>query len=259
MTTQEIRQLIEKDAFLLYAQPKWSIGKNTCNTYDVFAEKVCLENGELQDARPLLEDISKDKTLTFLFSNWFLHKALKTAKDISDKTDVNITLSMKALPVYCNRSEFRDELQKALLDTGFRADKLQLEISESQALTQEGIDGLNHLHDVCGVSLWLSNFGVGNSNVDVLTKLNVDGIETHRLFTAQAEHDEKVSKLLVAIQHFADTLDLMTCGKGVETEEQMQFFEDYGYDKVQGFFISTPMDMDEVEEYVKTYGVKREE
>lgn len=258
MTKAEIRELILENKLELFGQPKWSVGKNTCNTYEVFVEKILLPSGEEMPAREIIEQIEADAELTEIFSGWFLKAAIASAQQITQKTNVNITLSMNVLPLYCNRRDFVQQMQEALLTTGFRPDKLHLELSESQELTQRGIANLNHLHNELGIGLWLGNFGVGHSNIALLSKLDVDGIETDRFFAAEAQKSEKAAKLLVAIAHFADTMDIKVCAKGVETEDQMQFFEDYGYFKIQGYFIGMPMKLSEMEEYIRSYGKGRQ-
>ena len=39
MTHQLIADLIQANAFELYGQPKWTFGKNTCNTYEVLLNR----------------------------------------------------------------------------------------------------------------------------------------------------------------------------------------------------------------------------
>ena len=46
MNHSAIRDLILSNAFELFGQPKWTFGKQTCNTYEVFAERVRMEDGE---------------------------------------------------------------------------------------------------------------------------------------------------------------------------------------------------------------------
>lgn len=45
MNHNMIGDLILNDALELYGQPKWTFGKNTCNTYEVFVEKVHMPDG----------------------------------------------------------------------------------------------------------------------------------------------------------------------------------------------------------------------
>lgn len=43
MEKNAIRDLIRSRALELYGQPKWTFGKNTCNTYEVFVERLRLK------------------------------------------------------------------------------------------------------------------------------------------------------------------------------------------------------------------------
>ena len=40
MTSLELKGLIDSGRLLLYGQPKWTFGQDTCNTYEVMVEKI---------------------------------------------------------------------------------------------------------------------------------------------------------------------------------------------------------------------------
>ena len=118
MNQAVIRDLILGNALELYGQPKWTFGKNTCNTYEVFVEKVHLEDGEASPAWPILELIEQDEKLTLLFSNWFLDSAMRSAVDLSEKSRSNVTLSVNLLPLYANREDYVGHVLSLLETTG---------------------------------------------------------------------------------------------------------------------------------------------
>ena len=45
MNHNMIADAILRGAFELHGQPKWTFGKNTCNTYEVLVEKLNLADG----------------------------------------------------------------------------------------------------------------------------------------------------------------------------------------------------------------------
>ncbi len=47
------------------------------------------------------------------------------------------------------------------------------------------------------------------------------------------------------------------CAKGIETQDQFEFFEEIGTFKGQGTLIGSPMSMEELEEYVKRYALEK--
>lgn len=256
MNHRTIADLILNDAFELYGQPKWTFGKNTCNTYEVFVERIRLFEGETIPAWPVLDLIEKDEGLTEQFSNWFLEAAMSSAVELGAKANAHVTLSLNLLPHYAHRGTFPEDVLRLLEKTGFPANKLQFEISEAQSLSPQAIAHLNLLHDEHGIGLWLANFGTGHANVDVLREVHFDGIELDRTFAAHVPDDEQACRLVVAIQHLAHTLDLAVCAKGIETQEQFEFFEELDCFKGQGFLIGKPMRMPEMADYIDKYALK---
>lgn len=219
MNHSAIRDLILSNAFELFGQPKWTFGKQTCNTYEVFAERVRMEDGENIPAWPVLDLIERDEALTLLFSGWFLGTAMRSAVTLTEQTDSNVTLSMNLLPLYANMDSYVEEVKRHLELTGLNPRKMQFELSEAQNLSRKGIENLNYLHDELGVGLLLANFGTGHSNIDLLREVHFDGVELDRSFAAHVPEDDQTCRLIVAIQHFADALDLTVCVKGIENHE----------------------------------------
>lgn len=252
-----IRDLIQSNALELYGQPKWTFGKNTCNTYEVFAEKIHLPNGEILPMHPVLETIEADAELTELFSAWFMEAAMRSTVELAKKADSNVTLSMNVLPLYANHENYVEQVLTLLESTGLSTDRLQFEVSEAQGLTEQGIENLNRLHDDHDIGLLLGNFGMGHSNIALLRDVHFDGLELDRSFAAGIPDHEQTCRLIYAIFHFADTLDLYVCAKGIETQEQFEFFEDLECRKGQGFLIGKPMNLDDLRSYIQKYAVKR--
>lgn len=259
MKQSSIADLILNNAFELYGQPKWTFGKNTCNTYEVFAEKIRLHDGQPISAKPFMELIEGDENLTLLFSNWFINAAAASAAQINEKTQSQVTLSINLLPLYAGQQTFVQDILDVLESNGLKPEKLQFELSEMQNLSAKGIENLNLLHDEYGVKLYLANFGKGYSNIDLLTEVHFDGIELDRSYAAHVPQHEQSCRLVVAIQHMAHTLDLQVCAKGIETQDQFEFFEELDCFKGQGFLIGEPMNMADLEEYVFAHALRKSE
>ena len=255
MTKKLIAELIASNAFELYGQPKWTFGKNTCNTYEVFAEKAHLPGGSVIPAQLLLDLIEKDERLTLLFSKWFLKAAIVSAAELSEKTNSHVTLSVNLLPQYAGQESFVEQVLSLLESTGFNPKKLQFELSEAQNLNENGIANLNILHDEHGVGLYVANFGKGYANIDLLSEVHFDGIELDRSFASQIPENDQMVRIVCAIQNMADTLNLHVCAKGIETPEQFDFFDQLKVFKGQGYLIGKPMPMAELVEYINMYAL----
>lgn len=256
MEKNAIRDLIRGRALELYGQPKWTFGKNTCNTYEVFVERLRLSEGESVPAWPILDLIEQDEELTVLFSDWFLEETMRSAAALGEKTSSHVTLSINLLPHYANREGFVEQVLGVLKKTGLPADRLQFEVSEAQALSGGGVANLNRLHDEYGIGLLLANFGRGNSNVNLLREVHFDGLELDRSFAAGVPGHEQTCRVIIAMIHMAHTLDLFVCAKGIENQDQFEFFEELNCAKGQGYLIGRPMGMEALREYIDKYALK---
>ncbi len=255
MTRRIINDLIQNNAFELFGQPKWTFGKNTCNTYEVFAEQVHMPGGSAIPAQLILELIERDEDLTLAYSKWFLKAAIMSAAELGDKTHSHVTLSVNLLPQYASQENFVAQVLALLETTGFNPHKLQFELSEAQNLNAQGIANLNALHDEHGVGLYLANFGKGYSNINLLSEVHFDGIELDRSFASQIPENDQMVRIVCAIQNMADTLNLRVCAKGIETPEQFDFFDQLKVFKGQGYLIGKPMPMAELVEYINMYAL----
>ncbi len=253
--SQMIIDLIHANAFELYGQPKWTFGKNTCNTYEVFAEQVHLPGGAAIPAQLFLKLIEMDEDLTMIFSQWFLKAAIVSAAELSEKSNAHVTLSVNLLPQYASVDNFVEQVMSLIEMTGFNPKKLQFELSEAQNLSAKGVENLNLLHDEHGVGLYLANFGKGHANIDLLRHVHFDGIELDRSFAAGIPGEDQMVRIVAAIQNLADTLNLKVCAKGIETPDQFEFFDDLKVYKGQGYLIGKPMPMNELLEYINLYAV----
>ena len=87
--------------------------------------------------------------------------------------------------------------------------------------------------------------------------MHFDLLELDRSYAARIPEDDLTCKTVVAIQHMADTLNMHVCAKGIDTQDQFEFFEEIGMFKGQGTLIGPAMSMNDLKEYAKRYGLER--
>ncbi len=251
-----ISDMILRNDLILQGQPKWTFGKNTCNTYEVFVTHFRNQQGYLLPSWPILQIVEKDKALTQLFSIALLWEAARQTVRISDEANSNMTLSLNLLPAFAESDEFVKQVRDCLNETGLQSKHLQFEVSELQDVSPKGCANLNYIHDELGVLLAMGNFGTKNTNMPLLYQVHFDLLELDRSYANVLQNDQAY-KTVVGIQHLAETLDMRVCAKGIDTQEQFEFFEEIAIYKGQGALIGPVMDLDELKDYVKRYGLAR--
>ena len=257
MERSTISDLILTNSMVLYGQPKWTFGKNTCNTYELFVHQFRQNDGSLLPAWPILEIVERDDALTMLFSMTLLWESVRKTMEISRHDNSNLTLSLNLLPRFAERENFVEQVESCLRDCGMEGRRLQFELSELQPISPEGCANLNKVHDELGVLLVMGNFGTRNTNMPLLTKVHFDLIELDKSYAARIPGDALTCKTVIAIQHMADTLDMKVCAKGVNNQDQFEFFEEIGIFKGQGSLIGSAMSLNELIEYARRYAVER--
>lgn len=255
LTHDVLRTLIEEGAFELYGQPKWTFGKNTCNTYEVFAEVLHLPGGEAVPGYDFVRQIASDELSSRVFSQWFLENTLGMMRRLIDRTGCDLVVAINTWSHTINLPEFV-EMTKAALDRhGLTPKNLEFELSEVDKLSVKGIENLKAVKEL-GVKLLLDNFGIGANNLFALNRIPFDGIKLARCFAAGVPDDEKLIRIMVSIAHLADTLDLTVCAKGIENGDQFEFFSDLGFCKGQGYMIGPPMAERKLREFILEFAKK---
>lgn len=256
MEQSMISDMILQNQMVLYGQPKWTFGKNTCNTYELFVSYFRRGDGSLLPAWPILEVIERDEAMTMLFSISLLWEAARKTVQLSNSASSNLTLSLNLLPRFAESPQFVEQVKNCLAETGLEAKRLQFEVSELQDLNEDGCRNLKEIHDL-GVMLAMGNFGTSHSNLPLLYQVPFDLLELDKSYAALIPENPMVCRAAIAIQHMADTLDIKLCAKGIENQDEFEFFEGIGAYKGQGSLIGNPMTLDALEKYVKTYALEK--
>ncbi len=255
LTQETLRALIEDGAFELYGQPKWTFGKNTCNTYEVFAEVLHLPGGETVPGYGYVRRVTAERHTSTVFSDWFMKSALGMIRRLIDQIGCDLVVAINVWPHSVNCPDFVEKT-KAELDLNNLAPRnLELEITEVDKLTARGIENLNALKSM-GAKLLFDNFGIGTNNLFLLSRLPFDGIKLARCFSGSVPGDETLVRILVSIAHLADTLNMTVCAKGIENGDQFEFFGDLGFWKGQGYMIGPPMAERKLHDFILQYAKK---
>lgn len=252
-----ISDMILNDTMILQGQPKWTFGKNTCNTYEVFVSHFRGKDGNLLPSWPILRIIEQDDALIQLFSTALLWKAIRKTKEISQRANSNLTLSLNLLGRFAENEHFVEQVTNCLAETGLEGKRLYFELSELQTLNEQGCENLNKVHEELGVGLVMGNFGTAHTNMPLLNHVHFDLLELDKSYAALIPQNDQACRVAIAIQHMAETLDITLCAKGIDTQDQFEFFEEIGAFKGQGLLIGPPMSMEELEAYVKQYALEK--
>ena len=138
--------------------------------------------------------------------------------------------------------DFVASVQALLAASGLPAHCLQLEVTESLAAQNAGVQAVLQQLKALGVALALDDFGTGYSSLASLHQFPVDVVKIDRSFTSQVDTSLHHRVLVQATVMVAASLGMSTVVEGVETEAQAALVRQLGCDKGQGYLFSRPLE-----------------
>ena len=157
--------------------------------------------------------------------------------------DPALTLSVNISPLQMRDPWFAQKLLHLLVETGFPATRLEIEITESSLHENVGavrsiITSLKNQ----GIKISLDDFGTGYSSLAQLRALPFDRLKIDRSFVAELTSGGKGSELVEAIVSLGKGLSLPVTAEGVENEEVLGVLRGMGQLKGQGYLYGRPED-----------------
>ena len=230
-----LRESIDREEFELHYQPVVSV-----TTENVVGVEALLRwrspGGELVAPGSFIP-LAEDTGLIIPLGEWALRRACKDAAGWPSDVRLAVNLS----PVQIRGGDMVDTVKRALADSGFPANRLELEVTES-GLLQHNEQNLRVLHELqdLGIAIVLDDFGTGYSSLSYLLSFPFDKIKIDRTFVAELSRRSDCAAIVSAVSGLARSLNIATTAEGVETAEQFTLLRAAGCTLAQGFLFGQP-------------------
>jgi diguanylate cyclase (GGDEF)-like protein/PAS domain S-box-containing protein len=151
-------------------------------------------------------------------------------------------------PVQFRNPDLVPGVKAALQQSGLPAHRLELEITESVLLQNSDSTRamLLELREL-GVKISLDDFGTGYSSLSYLRSFPFDKIKIDRSFVNELTSSNDSLAIIRAVTGLGKSLGIVTTAEGVETGEQLEMLSREGCTQAQGYLISKPRPIAEVE------------
>jgi len=191
--------------------------------------------------------IAEQNNLIEQLGSFALHTAAEQAAKWQTITPLQMAVNFSSVQ-FRNCEKLLAEIQQVLLETGLPANKLDVEVTESLLINQEGelFDMLKSLRDM-GVELSIDDFGTGYSALSYLQKFSFTKLKIDRAFIMNLINNKADQSLVTAIIAMAKALNLKVVAEGIEEDEQKQFLVDINCEYGQGYLFSPPITADKFE------------
>lgn len=246
-----LRDAVEKQAFEIVYQPKLSL----------VTGRICGLEALLRWPRPGQQGVSPAVFVPVLESlgligevgNWVVDRV---CAQIAHWQRTGLGLFQVAVNVsgqQISNSSLVADIRQALTNHRVAPQWLEVELTESSLMenTSHTIATLETLR-ANGVSISIDDFGTGYSSLAYLRRFPIDKLKIDIAFIREVTSNPQDAAIARAIIELAHSLGLKVIAEGVETPEQLAFLRDNQCDQIQGYLISKPLPLAELETFLST-------
>ncbi len=157
----------------------------------------------------------------------------------------DLTIAVNLSPVQFRSRDLVGTVKDALLRSGLRPTRLELEITESVLLSDtDGSLGALHALREFGIRIAMDDFGTGYSSLSYLRRFPFDKIKIDQSFVREMSTRPDCIKIVRSIAALGASLGMTTTAEGVETPDQFAQLQAAGCDQVQGYHFGRPEPVD---------------
>ncbi|MEO6012487.1 MAG: EAL domain-containing protein, partial [Devosia sp.] len=236
MLEQGLRVALARGEFRLMYQPLLDLKTSRICCIEALLRWDHPEHGTISPTEFI--PVAEESGLISSIGEWVLDEACKAAATWPDDVRIAVNLS----PAQFKQRGLVERVVRALDDAGLRAQRLELEVTESLLLanTDATLQILHRLHGL-GVRISMDDFGTGYSSLSYLRSFPFDKIKIDRTFVAGLTHDDESAAIVRAVVDLGHSLGMSITAEGIETEAQLDAVREQGCDEGQGFLFSPPL------------------
>lgn len=244
---QDLATALENNEFELHYQPLVNLETGQVSSCEALLRWNHPERGLMPpDAFiPLIEESG----LIVPIGAWVMRTACRDAMTWPEDVAVAVNISTR---------QFSDRtligtIREALEDSGLSTKRLELEITESALLDDNGdnIETLNAIRRL-GLKIALDDFGTGYSSLGYLQKFKFDKLKIDKSFVQGLNVKEESEAIVRTVVGLGQTLGMDITAEGVETEDQFEWVSGT-CQQAQGHFISRPINASKIVRFLRDH------
>lgn len=183
-----------------------------------------------------------------------LENACYFIKSLHNKGEKNISVAVNVSVIQLVQKDFIDMVNDIIKRSGVDPRYINIEITESILMEsiETNISKINELKKI-GVKISLDDFGKGYSSLTYLKDIPFDTLKIDKLFVDELCNEKDDNAIVGTIIKLAHQMNLEVVAEGVESEEQYRYLINNNCDLIQGYYISKPIPIEEIEDVLKKY------
>jgi len=238
---QTLVQAIENDEFKLVYQPVMDLHNHNTSYFEALLRwKDPTQHDPIENTIELAEKNQLIKPLT----NWIVESACDQLQLLSHPS-IKIAVNLSMIDLH--DEQLPQRIQQTLQQKKIIPRQLLIEITEGQIMQEpDQVIAILHRLSAMGISLLIDDFGTGQASLTYLRKLPVEKIKIDQSFVKDMVSNDEDKTIVEATIQLAHTLGIKVVAEGVETAETHDMLMSMDCDYIQGFYISHPLENDQI-------------
>ncbi len=243
----DLHKAIEEDQFELHYQPKISLTEQRTTSVEALGRWRHPLRGNVPPNIfiPALEQASLIDQYTYRI----IEHALGQIKQWQEN-NIDIKIAINISTQTLNNVDFITHVEQIVSDRQY-GEQLIFEITENLFLSEydklsETLSRLRFL----GISLSIDDYGTGFSSLGRLKKLPVSELKIDQSFIMDMDNNKDDEVIVLSTIDLAHNLGLSVVAEGVETEAILKCLHNLDCDIIQGYLISKPVPIKQLEEFL---------
>ncbi|WP_316189006.1 EAL domain-containing protein [Bradyrhizobium sp. SZCCHNS1054] len=247
-----LQRALERDQLAIRYQPKMAVSSGTLSGVEALLRWSHPELGEVAPAT--FVPLAGESGLIVSIGRWVLQTACAQNMAWQERGLPPISVVVNLSPRQLLDAHLIDDIDAVLRATAMPAHLLELEITEGMMI--QDVDQASAV--LCGirsrgVRIAIDDFGTGYSSLAAIKQLPIDIIKIDRSFVRDLACSARDRAIVSAIIRMGRALGAAVVAEGVECVEQLQVLREEACDEVQGFLISRPLSLVDMEIMLRMY------
>lgn len=240
----DLKRAVEQQEFVLFFQPILNLETRILEGFETLVRWIHPKDGLIVPGAFI--DVAEDTGLIVPIGWWVLHEACRQMRiwQLQFPEHPLRSISVNIAAEQLAQSDFVSRVLSVLEDTGLPPESLKLEITESALIEQVDVATtmLERLR-MHKIRVHMDDFGTGYSSLSYLQQFPVDALKIDRSFVSGMRQQGENTEIVRAIVSMAQSLGLTVTAEGAEHLFQLELLHSFGCERVQGFAVSRPVDI----------------
>ncbi|QCJ41888.1 EAL domain-containing protein [Bacillus sp. S3] len=241
-----LRKAIDKNELSLFYQPQIDLTTGEVKSFEALLRWNDREFGAISPS--VFIPLAEETGLIIPIGNWVIENACGQLHVWNEKGYTDLQVAVNISPKQLQHPNLVPFIQSMIEKYQIKASSLGIEITEgTMSDMKETIPILTKVKEL-GVSISVDDFGTGYSSLSYLKQFPIDCLKIDQSFIRDILKNHKDAAITSTIIHLGKSLCLEVIAEGVETKKQVEFLSHAGCHKIQGFYYSKPIPIEEVEQ-----------